>query len=164
MSNWLKRRTSRDAVDDGLKGHAWRLNGAIDHSAFFRNLSQILSPDAVLVLEGGMHPEPLRAFLRKEELPAGKKLPTGTLWPAPSVYHLRALPAVLNQLSELTDQCAAPEVCDHLHAYRDDEILVQWFDAFTSPLYVSKQVAKEQVQQFAAVLGVTYMDETAQSR
>jgi hypothetical protein len=144
-----------------LQGRSWKVTGVSDHSAFFRNLPQILPANAVLVLEGGRHPEGLLAFVRKHEVTAGMEIATGTFWPRQPVHHLSATATVLRELADLTEQCAAPEVCDHLHAYKGGEMLLQWFDAFSEPLYVSKLVSQEQLELLCASLGVQYAEDQA---
>ena len=57
------------------------------------------------------------------------------------------------RLAEAAAHLAEPEICSHLHFYRNQEALAQWFDAFISPLLVSKVIARERVARFASAAG-----------
>ena len=64
-------------------------------------------------------------------------------------------PAMLDESTcwKVSGVRSEPEVCTHVHFYRGQEALVQWFDAFLDALLVSKSVARERVEQFASVTG-----------
>jgi len=142
-----------------LRGRCWRLACVSDHSAFFRNAPEILPADAVLVLEGGRQPQEVRAFVEKHEVPAAANIAAGTVWPRPNVHHISVTATALKELADLTEHCAAPEVCDHLHAYTGSEVLLQWYDAFSEPLYLSKLVSQGHVERFCAALGIAFAEE-----
>jgi hypothetical protein len=151
--------TGRETESQRLQGRCWRLASVSDHSAFFRNAPEILPADAVLVLEGGRQPQDLRAFVKKHEVPPGAKIAAGTVWPRPAVHHIPATATVLRELADLTEHCAAPEVCDHLHAYKGSGVLLQWYDAFSEPLYLSKLISQDRVERFCAALEIAFTDE-----
>lgn len=132
----------------------WRIDGIRDHAAFFRNLPWLLPPGSVLALEGGMFPNDLRALLTKHEVPASFTLASGTWWPRRRTHHVPATEAVLRDLADRTEHCAAPEVCAHLHVYREGEVLLEWFDAFTEALYISKTIPEGRLLAFCSALGV----------
>ena len=65
------------------------------------------------------------------------------------------------RLSDASSHHAEPEICDHLHFYRGQEVLVQWFDAFSDPLLISKSVARERVERFTSAVGGALSDGAA---
>jgi hypothetical protein len=67
-------------------------------------------------------------------------------------------PQLLASLSDIASRHAEPEICSHLHFYRLDEPLANWFDAFDDPLIVSKSIPRARVEEFCATLGVTFTD------
>jgi hypothetical protein len=107
-------------------------------------------------------------FLRGWPASLGKKYPQhaatqilqilpGTIWPKPSVFHVRATEQFLRQLAALAERHAGPEICDHFHAYDGNQGLMQWYDAFSGdPLLVDESVGEMKVQTFIRKLGVPY--------
>jgi len=84
------------------------------------------------------------------------QIPSGTIWPTPTVFHVRATEEFLNQLAVLAQNHAESEICDHFHAYSGDQGLMQWYDAFSGdPLLVNESIAETKVQSFSRKLGVT---------
>jgi len=64
-------------------------------------------------------------------------------------------------LSEAAAQHAEPELCSHLHLYRDAEPLAHWFDAFDDPFLVSKVIARDKVDAFCLASGGMLADGAA---
>jgi hypothetical protein len=81
--------------------------------------------------------------------------PVGTLWSWPHNrrYAVRASSQFFGRLADAASRHAEPEVCSHVHFYRGEKALAQWFDAFSNPLLVSNAVSREHVEQFAAAAG-----------
>ena len=61
-------------------------------------------------------------------------------------------------LSELTEHYAEPEVAIHFHIYLDDYVLIDWYDAFDDPMYVSKYFSEEEIKEFCDKVSMTYKD------
>jgi hypothetical protein len=142
-----------------IEDPCWEVAGEhVDQSAFFRGLSKLVGGDAILFLEGGPHPTRVRRFLEDNAVPARARVALGTIWPRRTTSHLPTTSAVLYQLADLAEHCASPELCDHLHVYYGEKVLLQWYDAFADPFYVSKEVPLRLLQQFCAELGVWYKD------
>jgi len=139
------------------ESQCWRVSGVRTAKNFFRALS-ILVPDAThMFLEGSPDPD-IETVLTDAADEADYAAPVGTIWSWPAKnrrFSVRASPELFARLSEASSNHAEPEICDHVHLYRDQEALVQWFDAFLEPLLVSKSVARERVQQFASAIGAT---------
>ena len=149
------------AILEGSK--SWKVSGVRTAEKFFRAVS-LLVPDAThMFLEGSPDPD-IEALLKDEADAADYAAPVGTIWSWPGKnrrYSVRASPDLFVRLSEAASHHAEPEICDHLHFYRDQEALVQWFDAFSDPLLVSKSVARERVERFASFVGGTVSDGAA---
>ena len=71
---------------------------------------------------------------------------------------MRASSELFSRLAEAASHRAEPEICDHLHLYRGQDALVQWFDAFTVPLLISKSVPLDRVERFASAVGGAVSD------
>jgi len=90
--------------------------------------------------------------------------PVGTLWSWPGRnqrFTLRASSLLFAGFSEAGARHAEPEICDHLHFYREAEPLVHWFDAFLDPLVVSKAIPREKVERFCSEVGGVLSDAAA---
>lgn len=133
----------------------WKVSGVRTAEDFFRAVP-LLVPDAThMFLEGSPEPD-IEALLASEVDDAEYAAPVGTIWSWPRKeqrFSVRASPELFARLSEAASNHAEPEICSHVHFYRGQEALVQWFDAFLDPLLVSKSVERQRVEQFASVVG-----------
>ena len=81
----------------------------------------------------------------------------GTLWPKPLVDQLPATPENLRSLADLVENCAEPEVALHIHVYRENEVLLQWYDAFTGDsMCLSSAIEEEALRTFCDQLSLKY--------
>ena len=137
------------------ESNCWRVSGVRTAEKFFRAVS-FLVPDAThMFLEGSPDPD-IEALLADAADEADYAAPVGTIWSWPQKnrrFSVRASSELFLRLSEAASHHAEPEVCSHIHFYRGQEALVQWFDAFSDPLLVSKSVARERVERFASAVG-----------
>jgi hypothetical protein len=133
----------------------WRISGVRNAEAFFRSVPQLIPEATHLFLEGAPAPD----FVAIISIHADQRAytaPIGTAWSWPQRnqrFVLTASSALFAQLSEAAAQHAEPEICSHLHLYRDSESLVHWFDAFYDPLLVSKLVPRARVEAFCRAAG-----------
>jgi hypothetical protein len=141
----------------------WRIAGLRDAQAFFRAVPQLLAEATHLCLEGAPAPD-IVALIATHTEQGEYRAPAGTLWSWPQRnqrFTLTASPALFAQLSEAAAQHAEPEICSHLHFYRDAEPLAHWFDAFDAPLFVSKVIPLGRVEQFCLAAGGALTDPAA---
>ena len=135
----------------------WSISGLRDAEAFFRAVPLLLPEATHLFLEGGLAPA-VDALLSAHTEEVAYGAPAGTLWSWPQRNQrlaIKASPALFAALAEAARYHAAPEICAHLHLYRDAEPLAQWFDAFADPLLVSDVVPAHRVEQFCRLAGGT---------
>jgi hypothetical protein len=140
----------------------WRISGLTDAAAFFAAVVQLLPEATHMFLEGSPDPD-IVALLSKHAEDVEYGAPTGTLWswPREKRFVVRPSASLFDELSAAAAHHAEPEICSHLHFYRDDEPLAQWFDAFAVPLFVSKTIPRARVEQFARAAGGTFVDTAA---
>ena len=141
----------------------WKVSGVKTAVKFFRAVP-LLVPDATHVFLEGSPAADVELLLVDAADGAEYAAPVGTYWSWPQKnrrFSVRASSALFARLSEAASQHAEPEICDHIHFYRDESALVQWFDAFLDPLLVSKVVPRERVERFAAAVGGTVLDGAA---
>jgi hypothetical protein len=142
-----------------LQGPFWEVDvRRVGYAEFFRRLPDLVSDEAFLVLEGGSHSAELSRFMGQHAVPAVAQVARGTVWPRASVFHVETKPSVLVELAELAEHCAGPEICDHLHVYKDGQVLLEWHDAFSVPFFVSKRIPEERVREFCRKFEVTFKE------
>jgi hypothetical protein len=144
--------TSQGMLDES---QCWKVSGVRTAEDFFRAAS-LLVPDAThMFLEGSPDPD-IVTVLADAVDDTAYTAPVGTIWSWPGKnrrFSVRASPELFARLSDASSNLAEPEICDHVHFYRGEEVLVQWFDAFLEPLLISKSVARERVERFASAVG-----------
>ena len=154
-------RLFRAAPKDHLQGaslgaeRAWSVTQITDHAAFLRALPHLVPPGSVLYLEG-VYSDAIIDYLRRHPAEHRLKIAGGTIWPKPQCFHLPITEETALNLGGLSQSCAAPEVCAHLHVYRGDQVLASWYDAFTDPLRVSASIPENRIQEFCHDLKCTY--------
>ena len=145
------------------ESNCWRISGVRTAAAFFRAVS-LLVPDAThMFLEGSPDPD-IETLLMDAADEADYAAPIGTMWSWPQKnrrFSIRASSALFERLAEAASHHAEPEVCDHVHFYRGQEVLAQWFDAFVDPLLVSRSVPQERVERFAVAVGGSVVEGAA---
>ncbi len=157
---WLQRllnaRPRREMDGLRLPDPQWQVAGVTDPERFFSALLRLVSPDALLFLEGGAHPPRLRSFLEAQNVTVAWRPALGTLWPATPYFCVRVHPEVVDELVALVRSLSSPEVCDHLHVFMGDRILVSGYDAFSDPFYVSGDVSEQKLKEFCATASCSY--------
>ena len=135
----------------------WELPGITSAEKFFVLLPEILVLPANLCFEGTRIAPDVQSFFASHAATQIQQIPPGTVWPKPSVFHVRATERFLHQLAALARKHAEPEICDHFHVYDGNQGLLQWYDAFSGdPLLLDESVGEMKVQIFCRKLGVPY--------
>jgi len=143
--------------------NCWKVSGVRKADDFFRAVSLLVPNATHMFLEGSPDPD-IEALLAAAADDADYAAPGGTIWSWPRKeqrFSVRASPELFARLSEAASNHAELEICTHVHFYRGQEALVQWFDAFSDPLLVSKSVPREHVEQFASVVGGAVSEDAA---
>jgi hypothetical protein len=152
----LRRRVAR-RLDSADGSRGWEVAAPSDPGAFFLALPELLPPAAVLVLEErGMAAE-IRAAIEPHRTTPSLRVSRQTLFPRSHQHHLRLTPELARLLGSAAGDVAAPEICDHVSAYRDGEVLLEWHDAFSDdPILLSAHLDETAVRRFAERLGVGF--------
>jgi len=134
----------------------WELAGPRTFSDLFAALRSVLPADAVLYFEGGTPDQEISAFLATYAVPERAHVAFGTIWPRPKVAHVPVSEEVFDQLVSMMERHAEPELAIHFHVYRESEVLLQWYDAFSLPIWLSDWFTEEQVASMAGAMGTSY--------
>ena len=110
-----------------------------------------------MYLEGTSIAPIVAAYLQDRPAADRESVRTGIIWPRPKAFHMPMTTENVAGLVDLMTDLAEPEVCDHLHAYRDGVAYLIWYDAwFDSPLYLHKDVSEDAVRQLCGAFGCEF--------
>jgi hypothetical protein len=157
---WLRRvinaRSLQEMKGLVLDNPRWEVIGCTDPSRFFRALILLAPSDAIVMLEGGGHPTALRAFLEEQSTTADPRPALGTVWPAAPYFCVPARAEVLERLATLSQALPYREVCDHLHVFTGERVLLPGYDAFELPFYLAGDLPEDAVRSFCADAECSY--------
>ena len=137
-------------------GPIWELSSPNDFSSFLLGLPILIEGSAILYLEGGTPPRDLKSFFDEHCLSEKTIIPHGTIWPRPKAYHLPITIENMKELSVLSENYAEPQVAVHAHVYKNNKLLLQWYDAFADPIFISPEINEHQIKAYAAAVKVNY--------
>jgi len=134
----------------------WEVAGIRSAEKFFSALTEVLPLPVHLCFEGTSISSDVRTLLASSAVAATLQIPPGTIWPKSSVFHVLATQHFIHELAGLAGRHAGPEVCDHFHAYKNGQGLMQWYDAFDLPLLIDDSIDEASLESFCQKLGVQY--------
>lgn len=134
----------------------WEVDGPRTFEELLNALISSAPENAVLYLEGGSPDAEIGGFLAARSVPEVSHVAIGTIWPRPQVFHVPATSEALGELARIMGHHAEPELAVHFHVYRDDDVLLEWHDAFSQPMLVSGAIPEEKVKALADKLGTAY--------
>jgi len=161
--------------DDATSGirmqpqETWRLYGVREVYDFLRKLPLLFPDDCVLYVEG-KPPEDVREFLAQRMVAKPANVAPGTLGSVvtitflpPSVrkvpverYHIPLTRDNAEALADLAENHAEPEVCDHLHVYKHETMLMEGHDWYDGEFYVTGQMPEDTIRGFCESVGCRY--------
>ena len=127
-------------------------------SLFFKSLIDLVPAGSILCIEGTNQCEEVKSFLEANKIQNITKVQLFTSRPEPNVSHVPCDNRILSALYDLAEIFTVPEICDHIHIYSDRDVLLEWFDAFSRPLYISKKISEESVKTFCEKFDCFYSD------
>jgi hypothetical protein len=135
----------------------WEITPIENIESFLLALPLLVPDNSILYLEGVGLRDNLRSFLEEINIVNDIKVEMGTIWPKPKCYQILITEKSMKELSEIAKKYVPCEVASHVHVYKDNNILLQWFDAFIDePIFLSKDIAEENVKEFCNKTGTIY--------
>ncbi len=132
-----------------------------DMKAFLVELEYLIPEGSVLYLEGSsVLPKNLKTFLEENTLRDKPKIPKGTLWPKPIYFHIPIANTKIKELANLTKNLPTFQVAVHIHIYKNDKLLIQWYDAFSDPIFISLDLPEDKIKTFCNKLNINYKKES----
>ena len=132
----------------------WEIDGKTDFPHVLRAFVNLLPARSIMYFEGGSPNNELLDFFAMRAIPEQTHVAVGTLWPRPVYYHVPATLKNLQELADLSEHYAEPELAEHFHVYRDDKVLLEWHDAFDQPMLLSGDIPEGKVTSFARTLSM----------
>lgn len=160
--SWLSKllnfvpKEERNGIHLDFQTPQWKVSSPKDFPSLLRALRNLLPQGTILYLEGGTPSKEIKSFLEERSIPEVSHIATGTIWPRPEVFYLPATPENLSDLADISEHYAEPEVAIHLHVYKDNKVLLQWYDAFADPIFISKEISEDQLKGFCDKLSIKY--------
>jgi hypothetical protein len=130
-----------------------------DIALFIREMGMLFPQGSTIYLEGTAIVSGIQEYLGSIRAEETTKLEMGTIWPRPKIFHVPLVDEHLQRLAEFTDTHAMAEVCDHLHVYKDDEVLLQGYDIWDKVVYVSGKTGEGPIKDFCARVDCKYRKE-----
>jgi len=147
----------RKGISLGQVPH-WKVGYVKDFPAFLRALVDLVPSGSILYIEGGGNPpKEIISYLEERAARKTSKVAMGTIWPRPRCDHMQITKENLEGLANLAEMHAELKPAVHLHVYKDNKVLLQWYDAFfDDPFYVSKEIPEKRLIEFCDRLGTKY--------
>lgn len=128
------------------------ISEGVDSSKFFKALANYFQDATTLFIEGDSIANEVMN-LYKENIEKGDYLPrSGTTFPRSIKIRCKYSVEFMNELACIADKHAEPELCDHLHLYKNNKPLIEWMDAFLDSILVSQEIPKETIDRFSAAI------------
>ena len=134
----------------------WVVKGVNDPAKFFPALLEIAPKDSILYMEGTSISRPIQFVLNEIQVEPIIQVQGGTTWPRPKIFHVPFNQNSVERLVPVVENCNGFDVCDHLHLYRNNRMLLQWFDAWDDPIGLSVDCSEAQVKRFCEMAGGTF--------
>lgn len=130
--------------------------GAVDSTVFFRLVHKYFSDATTIYFEGtSIEKDVIECYKKHSE--EGKFLPgRQTIWPRSKCFRCKLSEQFIDEISQLSENHAEPELMDHLSIYRGNEALLEWHDAFANAMLLSKSIPESTVAEFSKELGLKY--------
>jgi hypothetical protein len=140
------------------EGEYSELGYVSDLRVLIRAINTTMPRDAIIYIEGDSIVPEVASFLSSHLASEPRDIWPGSSSRKSSAFHVPLAGTNLAELGVLADSYAAPEVCDHLVVYQDDELLLTAYDAGGNFVEVSKSLPDETIQRLRAALGEALME------
>jgi len=135
----------------------WEIEeGKVDSTFFFGLLLKYFGDTTTVFIEGTSIKNNVISCYQKN-LDRGKFLPgRQTSWPKSKCFRCIFSASLIKELSQLSLKHAEPELMDHFSIYKNGLAILEWHDAFSNVMFISKSVPEEIVKDFSNELGLKY--------
>ncbi|MBI4342345.1 MAG: hypothetical protein HY599_03140 [Candidatus Omnitrophica bacterium] len=160
--SWLSKllgyvsKPERAGISLNRKEPYWVMKSFSDFPAFLRCLAHLFPEGSVLYLEGTSIGKEVQEFLKARAPEKVTRVELGTIWPRPQTFHMLLTAENITELAALAEKHALPELCDHLHVYKDSTVLLEAHDILDRCISLSGALPKERIETLCGQLGAEY--------
>ena len=132
----------------------WSLSAKkIDSTHLFQKMSELFTGSYTIFLEGTSISDKAEFFYRENSSQVDYLPQKSTIWPKSRTFSCDATKSFWNGLIELSKNHAEPELFDHFFICKKSTPIVEWWDAFLDPLYLSACIPESKINAFATRMG-----------
>lgn len=135
-----------------------------DITVFIRELRMLFPEGSNICLEGTSVNSRIRKFFQSNRAETTTKVEGGTIWPRSRFFHIPLTNEIVQKLAEFTETHALPEICDHFHVYKDQELLLQGYDFLGHSVSLSDKIDEDLIKDFCEKTGCAYKKERLRKR
>jgi len=130
--------------------------GSVDSTTFFSMVHKYFSDATTIYIEGtSIEKDVIELYQRHVE--DGDFLPSRqTIWPRSKCFRCKLSEEFINEISQLSQNHAEPELMDHLSVYKGGQAILEWHDAFSNAMLLSKSIPEQTIAAFSKELGLKY--------
>jgi hypothetical protein len=133
----------------------WQVGATKDEQRFLRAVP-LLGGDGTFIYFEDTLERHVRDYLSSVAVEPSVQVQTGTIWPRPDCHHLPLTSDTMEALARFLERQPTALLSVHVLVYRAGAVLLQWYDAFDDPLYLSRTIPESTVAEFAGRLGRAY--------
>ena len=134
----------------------WIISPPKDFSEFLRTLPLLVPNDSILCLEGVIDSD-IEAFLEQRPAKYENEINQGFLKLHSKIYYMPVTEVNLEQFAELSERYAEPEIYDALRVYKQDKVILSWYDLPFDSFEVANEIDETVLSKFCEILGCTYI-------
>jgi len=150
-----KRKKHDDIHLDTSKPY-WKLEGKTDFPKLLRALIDLVPEECILHFKDGHQTGKLLKFFNAKAVPEEIRNAVRTVRWRLRYYHLPATAKNLADLADIAESYVEPELAIHFLVCRKNDVLLQWYDAFSDPMFLSGSIEEDDIKKFSSALGMTY--------
>ncbi len=130
--------------------------GFVEFATFFELAHKYFNGATTIFIEGtSIEKDVIECYQKHTE--QGEYLPKKqTIWPRSKCFRCKFSKQLINDLSKLSLNHADPELLDHLSIYEGEQAILEWPDAFSNTMLLSKSIPEEVIAAFSNELGLKY--------
>ena len=134
----------------------WVIKGFSDFPAFLKSLENLFPMDSVVYLEGTSIAKDVQEFLKERAPEKTARVELGTIWPRPKTFHMLLTAENITGLAALGEKHVLPEMCDHLHVYKDNAVLLEAHDVLDQCISLYGALPEERIKALCGQLESEY--------